>query len=25
MTVEEGLKAVISGGLLAPKRSPIGE
>ena len=24
MTVEEGLKAVISGGLLAPKRSPIG-
>ena len=25
MTVEEGLKAVISGGLLAPKRSPIGK
>ena len=24
LTVEEGLKAVISGGLLAPKRSPIG-
>jgi uncharacterized membrane protein len=24
MTVEEGLKAVISGGLLAPKRSPMG-
>ena len=24
LTVEEGLKAVISGGLLAPKQSPLG-